>query len=89
MAVILVTYDLKQPGRNYGPLHAYLKVFTHCKELESVWLLDTSATPEAIRDGLKPYIDSNDILFVTKLAQSWASFNYNCSAWLNSPARSW
>lgn len=31
MAIILVTYDLKQPGRNYTPVHDYLKTFNYCK----------------------------------------------------------
>jgi hypothetical protein len=42
MAVLLVTYDLKQPGRNYQPVFEYLKRFTYRKSMESVWLLDTT-----------------------------------------------
>jgi hypothetical protein len=89
MAVLLVTYDLKQPGRDYAPVHAYLKRFTHCKGLESVWLLDTVDSPESIRDGLRVLVDTNDIVFVSKLTRYWGSWNYSCAGWLNDSSRNW
>ncbi|TMV94200.1 hypothetical protein FGG78_03960 [Thioclava sp. BHET1] len=87
MAIVLVTYDLKQPGRNYQPVYDYLKGFTYCKDLESVWLLDTQQSTSQIRDALKQRIDANDKVFVTKLARDWASFNFGCAEWLNKPER--
>jgi hypothetical protein len=87
MAMILVTYDLKQPGRNYDAVHAYLRTFTHCKGLESVWLLDTPVSAERIRNDLMGYIDGNDVLFVTPLAHGWAAYGYSCADWLNQ--RTW
>ena len=87
MSVILVTYDLKQPGRNYAPVHDYLKKHTYCKGLESVWLLDTYKNPATIRDELKPLVDKNDKIFVVKLTRDWASYNYYCADWLNQPER--
>jgi hypothetical protein len=89
MTVLLVTYDLRAPGRDYATVHAYLGVFTHCKKMESVWLLDTPLGAEQIRDGLMKYIDATDVLFVTPLARAWVSYNYGCAAWLNDPARTW
>lgn len=90
MAIILVTYDLKQPGRDYAPVHAYLKTFSYCKGLESVWLLDTQQACSTIRDGLRARIDSNDEVFVARLyPREWASWNYYCAEWLNDSARSW
>jgi hypothetical protein len=62
MAIILVSYDLKQPGRNYEPVWDYLKRFNHCRGLESVWLLDTGASPATVRDNLRTLIDSNDVV---------------------------
>lgn len=87
MAILLVTYDLRQPGRDYEPVHKYLKKFTYCKGLESVWLLDTTASCADIRDGLKALVDANDIVFVVELMKHWASFNYGCAEWLK--GRSW
>lgn len=72
MAVVLVTYDLKQPGRDYAPVHAYLKTFPDwCKGLESVWLLETTTSTSIIRDKLKALVDSNDKVFVVRLQQDW------------------
>lgn len=91
MAIILVTYDLKAPGRNYEPVHSYLRSFTHCKQMESLWLLDTTLTTVQIRDALSGLIDRNDTTFVVRLSNGspWNSWNYACADWLNSPVRNW
>ncbi len=85
--IILVSYDLRKPGRNYQPVWDYLGRFTHCKGLESVYLLDTTTTPAQIRDNLKALIDQNDRVFVVRITQEWAGWNFGCGDWLNSPAR--
>ena len=89
MAIVLVTYDLKQPGRNYTAVHNYLRQFTHCKQMESVWLLDTAVDTNTIRDAVRSAADSNDIVFVVRLTQQWSSWNYGCADWLNAPGRNW
>jgi CRISPR/Cas system-associated endoribonuclease Cas2 len=89
MATVLVTYDLKQPGRNYQPVHDYLRRYTHCKQMESVWLLDTNAEPIAIRDALQGLVDQNDVVFVVRIKREWASVRYQCGGWLNDDARTW
>ena len=53
MSVALVTYELKTPGRSYQPVYDYLQTFTHCKEMEAVWLLDTPKAITEIRDHLR------------------------------------
>lgn len=90
MAILLVTYDLKSPGRNYEPVWAYLRSFTHCKGLESVWVLDTPLSVAQVRDGLIPLVDTNDRTFVVRIANyDWASLRYPCADWLNDPTRNW
>lgn len=89
MAILLVTYDLKAPGRNYQPVYDYLKGFNYCKGMESVWLLDTQQAPATVRDKLKTIIDGNDKVFVVRLQRSWASLHYGCGDWLNDPQRNW
>ena len=89
MAILLVTYDLKKPGRNYQPVHDYLKRYTYCKGLESVWLLDTTTTTATIRDNLKALVDENDVVFVVRLVREWGSLRYGCAEWLNDSARNW
>lgn len=89
MAVHLVTYDLVSPGKDYQPVYDYLKQFAYCHGPESVWLIDTNKSTEAVRDDLKNKVDSNDVIFVVRLHQDWGSFNYGCANWLNSPNRNW
>lgn len=89
MAIILVTYDLKKPGQNYSAVFEYLKRFTYCKHMESVWLLDTTVNTETIREGVRSMADSNDTVFVVRLQREWSSWNYVCAAWLNDPSRNW
>ena len=89
MAVMLVTYDLLQPGRDYKPVHDWLKKFTYCKGLESVWLLDTQWTASQVRDELKKLVDPNDRVFVCRLQGNWASLRYSCGDWLNDAERNW
>lgn len=89
MSVLLVTYDLRAPGRNYDALHNYLKTnFTYCKGMESVWLLDTNVEPGSLRDQLRKVVDANDKILVIRVTRQWASTNYGCGDWLNSNERS-
>ena len=74
MAIILATYDLIKPGKDYKPVHDYLKRFTHCKGLESVWLLDTTVSCSKIRDDLQKLVDANDKVFVVRLMRDWGEF---------------
>ena len=89
MAVFLVTYDLKEPGRDYAPVHAYLRRFTHSKGMESVWLLDTHESAATIRDALTRLVHPNDIVLVVRLQADWAACSFRCGEWLNEPHRTW
>ncbi len=90
MAILLVTYDLKQPGRNYQPVYDYLKQYNYCKSMESVWLLDTSRSTAIVRDHLRSIVDRSDVVFVTRLARSdWAAYGFGCDDWLSRPERTW
>jgi hypothetical protein len=89
MAILLVTYDLRQPGRNYQAVYDYIKQFTWCKGMESVWLIDTNVGPKSVRDGLSALTDGNDRIFVVQITRDWASWNYPCGDWLNDSARNW
>lgn len=89
MAVVLVTYDLKAPGRNYQPVWDYLRTFTYCKDLESVWLLDTARSTASIRDELAKRVDPNDKVLVIRVQRDWAARQFGCGDWLNAPGRNW
>lgn len=90
MAVYLVTYDLKAPGRNYQPVHDYLRSFPDwCKGLESVYLIETSLSTVQVRDALISKVDANDKFFVVRIMADWGAKGYYCADWLNKPHRKW
>ncbi len=86
MATYLITYDLNAPGQDYDKLYEAIKKLGACWHcLDSNWFVISSKTASAIRDYLKPYIDSNDSLLVLKSSGvgAWTGFDDKCSSWLN------
>jgi hypothetical protein len=80
-----VSYDLRNPGRDYGELYRYLNQFEHCHPLESLWLIDTAEAPSEVRDQIADIIDTNDgvlVIDVTGRASAWQKLNDACGDWI-------
>lgn len=86
MAVVLISYDLCKPGRNYNDLYDAIKKLSGfwAHPVESVWLVETNISTSEVRDALKKRMDSNDKLFVVQLALAWATYNVDVAVtnWL-------
>jgi hypothetical protein len=86
MNTILISYDLKTPGKDYQKLWDYLKTYpSWAKPLESVWILKTNFSTKEVRDNLLSYIDANDkilIIDVTDRSSSWKNLSANISTWI-------
>lgn len=86
MAVYLISYDLRAPGRNYDTLYASLKSVPWAHPLESVWLVETDATAARVHDTLKAALDEGDGIMVVEITSSaaWAisGINKPSSDWL-------
>lgn len=86
MKTYLIGYDLNKAGKNYTDLIEKIKTLSatrwHC--LDSTWIIKTNSSASAIRDTLKPYIDSDDELLVVHLSGegAWVGFSKDCSEWL-------
>lgn len=89
MAIYVVSYELRAPGKDYAALYAHLKTFVHCHHQTSTWFIDTTLSTEQVRVGVATHIDSNDTCFVGHLMRDWSSWNMPCAPWLNDPARRW
>lgn len=90
--ILLVTYDLHNPGRDYKAIAEVLEsADSSTHPLESVWIIDTQRTPKTWLEELKAAGDNNDEYFVVRLQESWWSTNLDRSsiAWLKDPARTW
>lgn len=74
--VLLVTYDLNKPGKDYSELYKAIKAASndHIHPLESVWILDTNHSAKVVSDYLRNHIDSNDNLFVARLTRESAGW---------------
>lgn len=72
MAAHLVTYDLRNPSRNYTPLYERLQDWRAVRLLQSVWLIRADAQTEQIRNDLMSFMDGDDGIAVTLLAGQMA-----------------
>ena len=90
--VHILTYDLHNPGRDYGAVVAAIKgMGSWAHPQGSVWFLDTSLSCGEIRDLVKAAGDPNDEIFVAQMHRHWASSNMDDDVvqWLKSPSRTW
>lgn len=74
--ILLVTYDLNKPGKDYTSLYNVLKTapgWWHY--LESTWILSTTESPDAWSEKIRRVIDENDHFIVVditrKSRQGW------------------
>lgn len=72
MAVLLVTYDLNKPGKDYGDLLKTIKSYSWARLSESSYAISTDSTPQTIYGTLQRYLDSNDTLYVITLKKPYA-----------------
>lgn len=82
--VVLVSYDLRKPGKDYENLYSALRNVGRDKirPLESLWLFDTVLGPQEIFDQIKGHIDSSDRVFVVRLTS-------NYQGWLDKSVWDW
>ena len=83
--IILITYDLKQPDRDYTALYESIK---QCGTkwwhyLESVWIIRTDMTPDQCFQKIHSYIDNNDYLFIVDISR------HSRQGWLPKDAWDW
>ena len=65
MGILIVTYDLVNPGQNYEELLRKIRAYPGWAMLGgSSYLISTDATPVQVRDNLMAVLDRNDQLFV-------------------------
>jgi len=88
--ILLITYDLHKPDRDYADVTATIKeAGTYLHLEESVWLVETSDDPAVWRDRLKNTA-SEATYFVVRLRQNWAGWQLGkgVAGWLKND-RDW
>ena len=85
--IVLITYDLKQPGRNYTNLYEAIKSLGDWQHpLESTWFVHVpnNISLDEIVEKLKASADKNDFFFaveITKRYQGWLPKSF--WTWIN------
>lgn len=85
MRVLIVTYDLVNPGRNYEKLLQRIKGYSGwCRLGGSSYLIASGELPEQVRDHLKVALDANDKLFVgvCPVPSAWYGLPEDVSKWI-------
>jgi len=75
MRVLLVTYDLKTPGRDYAPFFKALQEqgkWWHY--ISSTWLIVTSKTPVEVYNAICPNLSMQDFILITPMAKTYWGF---------------
>ena len=84
MSVLLITYDLNSPGKNYDDLIEAFKVNPWARLSESCYAISTEKKPSQIYDELINHIDKNDNLFIMTLTNPYKGWGSNeVHKWLN------
>ena len=77
MSVLLVAYDLNQPGQKHKKLLEILHPYKPVKLSESSYAILTNKSPQNIYKVLQPVLDSTDKLFVITLYSPFAGDKSN------------
>lgn len=85
MSVYIVTYDLNTPGKDYSGVLGEIKKHSWARLSESSYAIDTNKTVYQIYDGIKPYLDSNDNLYIITLTKPWTGYGPRLDQHLKSP----
>lgn len=81
MKSVIVTYDLRAPGRDYSSLYDKFKAYpAWAKITESTWLLKTDKSCVDVRNDIDSALDSNDRIFVTESTGVGAWRNVICES---------
>ncbi len=82
--ILLVTYDLKKPGKDYTALYNLLKTApSWWHYLESTWLVSTNDSANAWADRIRTVIDQNDRFLVVEITHQ------SRQGWLPTDAWEW
>ena len=84
--IVLITYDLNKPGKDYGSLYdAIKKIGAWWHYLDSTWLVETSMTTLQISEQLRKETDENDYLLIIRVYKDYQGWlKKEAWEWLNS-----
>ncbi len=85
MQVLIVSYDLVNPGQNYEQLLALIKSYKSWARLGgSAYLVLADSLPKEVRDNLMQALDTNDKLYVgvAPAPAAWIGMPSDVANWI-------
>ena len=83
--VLIISYDLLNPGQNYDRLIKLIKAYPSWARLGgSAYLIYTDSSPVQVRDYLRQALDRNDKLYVgvSPPPSAWIGMPEDVSKWI-------
>lgn len=74
MAVLLFTYDLHKPKKDYEKLYELIKSNGYAKLSESSYAIITEDSASEYYDKVKPLVDSDDRFYIIPLGKPYAGY---------------
>ena len=84
-SVLIISYDLADPGQNYEALLKRIKAYPQWARLGgSAYLILTDNSPVQVRDSLGVALDSNDKLYVgvASAPAAWRGMPEEVAKWI-------
>lgn len=83
MAILLITYDLNKPDKDYSGILEEIKKYDWAILSKSSYIIDTMETPNGIYEKLKLHLDSDDSLCIIEVKENRRVFaTKTTNAWL-------
>lgn len=87
--VLIVSYDLRNPGRNYENLLQRIKQYSWASLGGSAYLIRSDSAPTQLRDYFAQVLDANDKIYVgvAPAPSAWQGLPDDVSNWIQANQR--
>ena len=85
MSVLIISYDLVNPGQDHKKLLQLIKSYSGWARLGgSAYLISTNSSPKSVRDHLVTALDRNDKIYigVATAPAAWYGMPDDVSKWI-------
>ena len=89
MPTLLVTYELMSKEMDYSTFRGMLKSYPSIKVTDSTIILQSTESPLEFFDGIWPWVDQHDTVFITVIDRGWTGICSNeIKEWLKAHTES-
>ena len=74
MPLLLVTYDLNRPEKDYSDLFKHIERYSNVRLSESSYAIITDKAPKAVCEELKKYVNKKDSVYIITLKRPYDGY---------------